>query len=110
MYENKTGNVFTVVRVLAEKWFSRLNEEIIVNMIKQSFTVLYSTYECTYARYVNYQIVHDSVATKRGLELLGIKSDESCRCCAIKETLLHALTICPEIACVWFVVSVILLY
>ena len=83
------------------KWKQNLNNTINCDQIKTCFRLCNKITECTYLRYIQFNILHNRIVIQTLLLKMGISESEPCLYCTEKDTQVHTMLYCPLTIQLW---------
>ena len=84
-----------IITDIKNKWDLSLSDDIPVETIMKSFTLLHKMKEGSFAKYLQFKMLHMRIVTNKKLHIMGIRNDSQCPYCDEQlETIEHAFLEC----------------
>ena len=100
-YFSKQASDLYVLSDLQGKWSQKLNDEIRLDTISNSFKNAKKISPSVYQHFNKYKLIHRRIVHNKLLYKMGISETPNCLYCGITETIEHVYLECPNVIDLW---------
>ena len=101
-YYNVTNTGNMVLNDLQTKWSEKLNDEIRIDTLSNSFKNAKKYSPSVYQHFLQYKLIHRRIVHNTLLFRMGISNTPNCLFCDEPETIEHVYLECPNAVNLWF--------
>ena len=100
-YFNSLPAIRNTMVNLQNKWSERLNDDIRIDTISNSFKNTKKYCPSVYQHFIQYKLIHRRVVYNQLLHKMNITDNPNCLFCNAKETIEHIYLECPNVIRLW---------
>ena len=100
-YFNSLPAISNIMVNLQNKWSERLNDDIRIDTISNSFKNAKNYSPSVYQHFIQYKLIHKRVVHNQLLHKMKITDNPNCQFCNAQETIEHIYLECPNVIRIW---------